>query len=356
MFLWGLTFLKSQQEPRLLASYSRDDVMLNAYRNGRDLYATIASQIYHNNYEDNLEHYPNGTLNVEGKKRRSNCKAILLGLLYGKGVKALSEDIHSSLEEAQKIMDTFFQEFKLAHKWMEKTEADAKKNGYVEDMWGRKRRLPDIQLPTYQLSSKQKDTTNPLLGCLGLCTTQNSQKIKYYEDLLKKCKNRKEIENIKKLAQNDQISIKDNGAFIAQAERQCVNSRIQGGAASMTKIAMIKAFNDPVLNELGFKLQIPIHDEVIGECRKDVADQVSKRLVEIMVNCVSDVVICPMKCDPEISSYWYQDDYSSDIQEEFLLKKEKYQGSIEDLFQEIVQLHEESTEEQLRDILKEYMK
>lgn len=53
--------------------------MIEAYINEKDLYATIASGVYHNKYEDNLECYPDGTLNVEGKKRRSSVKSLLLG-------------------------------------------------------------------------------------------------------------------------------------------------------------------------------------------------------------------------------------------------------------------------------------
>lgn len=53
--------------------------MINAYREGKDLYSTIASSVYHNKYEDNLEHNPDGSLNPEGKKRRSSVKGLLLG-------------------------------------------------------------------------------------------------------------------------------------------------------------------------------------------------------------------------------------------------------------------------------------
>ena len=69
----------SQQEPRLLSHYSQDENMINAYKNGKDLYATIASSVYNNNYEDNLEHNPDGSFSPDGKKRRSSVKAILLG-------------------------------------------------------------------------------------------------------------------------------------------------------------------------------------------------------------------------------------------------------------------------------------
>ena len=52
---------------------------MGAYRDGKDLYAMIASKIYHNNYDDNLEHNPDGSFNPEGKKRRSSVKSLMLG-------------------------------------------------------------------------------------------------------------------------------------------------------------------------------------------------------------------------------------------------------------------------------------
>ena len=69
----------SQQEPRLLSNYSMDENMMNAYRQGKDLYATIATGIYHNTYWDNMEHHEDGTPNPAGKKRRSSVKSLMLG-------------------------------------------------------------------------------------------------------------------------------------------------------------------------------------------------------------------------------------------------------------------------------------
>lgn len=67
------------QEPKLLATYSQDEHMIEAYNRGKDLYAVIGTKVYKNNYEDNLEFDRDGALNPEGKKRRSACKSILLG-------------------------------------------------------------------------------------------------------------------------------------------------------------------------------------------------------------------------------------------------------------------------------------
>ena len=80
--LCGSDFSQQQlHEPRLLSSASRDENMINAYKQGKDLYATIAMGIYHNGYWDNMEHHEDGSPNPEGKKRRSNCKKLLLGEL-----------------------------------------------------------------------------------------------------------------------------------------------------------------------------------------------------------------------------------------------------------------------------------
>lgn len=70
----------SQQEPRVLSQFSQDENMINAYKQGKDLYATIAAGVYKNNYEDNLEFDPRtGEFNPAGAARRGSCKSLLLG-------------------------------------------------------------------------------------------------------------------------------------------------------------------------------------------------------------------------------------------------------------------------------------
>ena len=71
----------SQQEPRLLSHYSQDENMITAYKQGKDLYATIASGVYKMGYWDCMERYEDGSPNPEGKKRRQSVKAILLGIM-----------------------------------------------------------------------------------------------------------------------------------------------------------------------------------------------------------------------------------------------------------------------------------
>lgn len=62
---------------------SNDPSMKGAYKEGKDLYATIAMGVYHNGYWDNMEHHEDGSPNPEGKKRRGNCKQVLLGRPLG---------------------------------------------------------------------------------------------------------------------------------------------------------------------------------------------------------------------------------------------------------------------------------
>lgn len=68
----------SKQEPCVLASASKDPKLIEAFNSGLDVYSKIASMVFNNKYEDNLEHYPDGTTNKEGKERRAAAKKITL--------------------------------------------------------------------------------------------------------------------------------------------------------------------------------------------------------------------------------------------------------------------------------------
>lgn len=81
-----------------------------------------------------MEHHKDGTPNPEGKKRRNSCKSLILGIMYGRGAASIAEQIHSSVEEAQKIIDEFFTGFPKVKDWIDDTQASAKRVGYVEDL------------------------------------------------------------------------------------------------------------------------------------------------------------------------------------------------------------------------------
>lgn len=346
----------SQQEPRLLSQYSQDRNMIDAYKEGKDLYATIASGVYRMSYWDCMEHHEDGTPNPEGKKRRGSVKSLLLGIMYGRGVTSIAEQIHGTIEEAQKIVDDFYQSFPNVKRWIDKTQADAHKTGYVEDLWGRRRRLPDIQLPKYDIkdkSGKNQSTFNPILGCSD--RTLINSNIEKYKKLLEGIKNRRDYEAIQKKALLDNIEIHDNTGFIAQAERQCVNARIQGGAASMTKLAMIKLDSDKELNDLGFKLLIGVHDELIGECPIENADAVADRLCFVMKTAAQDVCEVPFKCDPDIATCWYLNDYQDLVRSEFQAYLDKGMTKEQAFDQECLD-RPESTREQMLETLEQQLK
>ena len=119
------------------------------------------------------------------------------------------------------------------------------------------------------------------------------------------------------------VIVKDNSGFISQAERQSVNARIQGSAATMSKKAMIKVYRDQKLKDLGFKLMIAVHDELIGECPKENAEEVAERLSDLMKISALPEVQVPFKCDPTIEDSWYYTKYETSVKGEYseLLKQ-----------------------------------
>lgn len=344
-----------QQEPRLLSNYSQDDNMINAYKEGKDLYATIASGVYNNTYWDNMEHHEDGSPNPEGKKRRGSCKSLLLGIMYGRGVASIAEQIGGTIKDAQKIIDDFYDSFPKVKNWITETQENAKKNGYVEDLWGRRRRLPDIQLPKYTFTLKnesQSDSSfNPLIGSLGLITNTSSPLIKKYEKLLTNVRGRKDYENIKNQAAAEGLNIRNNDSFISEAERQSVNARVQGGAATMTKKAMILIYRDDILKSLGFKLMLAVHDELIGECPEENAEKVADRLCDIMKHSAEPECVVPFKCDAVIEKTWYLSDYTDNVVKDF--NKYIEEGlSKDEAFALICEEKCECTDEQLYEMLK----
>jgi hypothetical protein len=131
-------------------------------------------------------------------------------------------------------------------------------------------------------------------------------------------------EKLAKEALADGVIIGANTGKIAQAERQCFNARIQGGAASLTKLAMINIDRDPLLNELDAHLIITVHDEVLVECPAYYADQVEQRLPQIMIDTAKPYINVPMKCDPYNVSRWYADEAAVALRDEFeKLEKKK---------------------------------
>lgn len=303
----------SQQEPKVMTQMCGDKKMLDAYKHGKDLYSEIAALAFDRKYEDCLEFYldENGKktdkTNKEGKSYRTQAKSILLGILYGRGITSVAEQLKTSKQKAQQIQDKIFKGFPAIQKFEEDSKEMAYEKGFVTTLWGRKRRLPNMQLPMYEFdfSLKQQENFNPL-------DFENEQEeyidyeaIGKYTDLLDRAYGRQAKEGIKAQARKEGIVIKDNGGYIADAERQCVNSRIQGSAADMTKKAMILIGNDKRLKELGFRLLIPVHDELIAQCPKENIKECKKRFADLMSKAAKDRLEVPISCDVAVSREWY---------------------------------------------------
>lgn len=334
-----------------------DERMIEAYKTGKDLYATIASNIYHNDYWDNMEYNKDGIYNPQGAERRTGVKSVLLGLLYGRGSASIAEQIGSSVQEAQSIINNFYNTFPKVKKWMDDTINFARQYGYVEDFWGRKRRLPDIQLPRFTVTDLKNSNTqfNPLLNCKGLISNNINPNVKKYEQQMLTCTQISQIKKIKEQAKIEGIEITTYEGKISQAERQSINARVQGGAATMTKRAMINVYKNKELYELGFRLLLQVHDEIIGECPKENVQRVSELLTSIMKTAAQPEVQIPFKCDAAITKVWYEDTYAGQLKKE-IKKLTDNNVSFQEAEQQTLDNHSEITQEQFNYLVQTYIK
>ena len=326
----------SAQEPRITTFLSGDPAMRQAYLEGKDLYCVIASNIYNNRYEDNLEHWPEGTeleldgqkivcgykthLNKEGKERRSVAKMVLLALTYGMGPSTLAKRINKTNQEAQEIFDNFFKSFPKVEELINSSKQFLREHGYVEDWAGRRRHLTDYFLNPYEAEYMDPEkliaqTFNPILGCESRPLVD--EKLTSWVNRAKASKGNKEFDQLVKEAAKEGILLSANTGRIAQAERQCLNARIQGSAASLTKLAMIQIHNSQELKDIDAKLVMTIHDEVMLECPALYAEQASEILPRIMIDAAAPYIDVPMKCDPAVESRWYTGEYAVAVQSEF---------------------------------------
>lgn len=300
----------SQQEPRILAFLTRDEHLMKAYKEGKDVYAMISSRIYNRPYEQCVEFNPDGTTNHEAKERRSKCKQIVLGVMYGRGAASIGEQLGISVDEATKIYNSFFQMFPSVKKFIAEEQAKCRKNGYITTIWGRRRLLPDMMLPKYEITAEEGYVSNfdPLDFSGGSQSGLDEKTKRYWWNKMDKAWGWKKRAEIVAEAKKQGIIIKENDLKISDAERQVVNSIIQGSAADMSKLAIVKIANDDLMKKWDFHIQILVHDEIIGECPRQYAKDVAKRLSQLMIEASNDKLDIPMKCDATISDRWTGDE------------------------------------------------
>ena len=200
----------SQIELRIMAHLSRDAGLLKAFAEGKDIHRATAAEVFGLPLES-----------VTGEQRRS-AKAINFGLIYGMSAFGLARQLNIPRKEAQKYMDLYFERYPGVLDYMERTRAQAKEQGYVATLDGRRLYLPDIQA--------------------------------------------------------------SNAARRAGAERAAINAPMQGTAADIIKRAMIAVDGWLEAEKPRVRMIMQVHDELVFEVHKDDVEAVSKKVHELMEN------------------------------------------------------------------------
>ena len=222
--------------------------------------------------------------------------------MYGRGENSIAEQLGCDVEEARDIKNNVYDAFPRIKSFERESQMMVKELGYVTTLWGRKRRLPNYNLPNYSFyyadnfgnkrfdmkvpDDIQRNYTSKLNGMFW------KSRIKYIDDIKSR----------------EQIIIEDNGNKIADASRQIINSRVQGSAADMSKLALIKIYNDEELKVRGVKTIIPVHDEILIETPLRYAKYVKNRFANDMETAAKPKLNIPVCCDVVSSERWYGDE------------------------------------------------
>ena len=269
----------SQQEPKLTAFVSQDDKMIESFKAGRDIYATIASLAFNLPYEKCLEFHPEtGEYQADGKARRGEAKFSVLGITYGRSVASVGEQLYGTdksmtdeekTREAQKVYDAVLNAFQALRRLMEQSQSFAHHYGYVETILGRRRHLPDMMLDEFEFEPLP-GYVNPNIDPMDPSTfTEDAgipesrlkelqlefSKYKYFGQVAKRTK---------ELYEKEHIKVKNNRAKINDAKRQCVNC-----VDSLTEILTLDGWK--------FNNEINVGDEILSydiDSNQIVKDQV----------------------------------------------------------------------------------
>ena len=313
----------SAQEPRITAFVANESAMIKAFQEGRDVYASIASLAFNVPYEKCLEFHPDThEYQPDGKARRGEAKVILLGITYGRAIPSIAEQLYHDRDDmtdeekikgAQKIYDSVLNAFPGLRRLMLATQKQAKQYGYVETILGRRRHLPDMQLPEFEFKP-MSGYVNPDIDPLDPETLKNKSDIpeRVKAALLKELTGYKyfgQVANrMRQLHEEEHIKVINNRSKIGDATRQCTNSVIQGSAADQTKLALLNLVNDPDWQRIGGRLLLPVHDEIIAEVPVANWEEGGQILSRCMVDAASFLPF-PSKCDVTTTLRWYGLEY-----------------------------------------------
>ena len=218
----------SQIELRLLAHIANDETMIAAFRSGEDIHAVTASQVF------------GVPLAEVTPLQRSHAKAVNFGIVYGISAFSLAQDIGVFQNEAKAYMDSYFAKYHGVHEYMTRVVEQAKADGYVTTLFGRRRNLPELKSSNFNLRSF--------------------------------------------------------------GERVALNMPIQGTAADIIKAAMVRVDARMRAEHLQARLLLQVHDELIVECPAEEAETVKAILVDEMEHVVDYRV--PLLVDAKIGASW----------------------------------------------------
>lgn len=220
----------SQIELRVLAHMSGDEKLIESYNSDEDIHKITASQVFKVPLEEVTP------------RLRSNAKAVNFGIVYGISSFGLSEDLSISRKEASDYIKSYFETYGRVKEFMNEVVENAKKNGYVTTMLGRKRPIPELK------------SSNFMTRSFG--------------------------------------------------ERAAMNSPIQGTAADIIKIAMINVYSRLKKEKLQSRLLLQVHDELLIETKIEETKQVETILLEEMTNAAKLKVA--LQIDMHKGNSWFE--------------------------------------------------
>lgn len=305
----------SAQEPRITACVAKDEEMIKAYREGKDLYSMIASVATGYSYYECLDKHDNVTY-LPGKERRGTAKVLMLGLTYGMQMETIAKSLKCTTEEAQVIYDKVLKGFPGLRKAQENAAREAHEKGYVSNLWGGRRYFKVMLHDDYEFHYREGN--NPEFDpytpreSISAGNTVNAVKSKEWCNKLSKMKRWKDKEQFIEELRNKGIEVEDYAYKKKKESTKLLNAAIQGSAAAMSKLAMIAIDKDERLKKINTYLLLMIHDEVICECPREHLAEAVRYIKEDMTQCVTGMPV-PFLADAENSDCWYGKEIVVDI-------------------------------------------
>ena len=219
----------SQIELRVLAHVSKDETMVDNFIHDEDIHAQAASRVF------------GVPLDEVTKELRSKAKAVNFGIVYGISDFGLAGQIHSSRKQAKQYIEQYLEKYNGIKTFMDEAVEDAKKKGYIETMYNRRRYIPELTSKSYM---------------------------------------------VRKFG-----------------ERVAMNTPIQGTAADIMKIAMINVFRELKDRKLNSKIVLQVHDELLIETDIKEKEEVREILVNNMEHAAK--LLVPLKVEVAEGENWY---------------------------------------------------